>query len=294
MIAGSSGFLGTALREALARAGHHVVRLMRSDSPSAYDSRWDPYAGQVDLRVIESADVVVNVAGAEMVRPWTSSRRAKILESRVATTATLARAVAAVDSRPAFLSQSGVAAYGSDRGDAVLTEETPAVPDDGFLHRVVVQWEAATEVAEEAGARVCRLRTGAALSRRGGALQLMLPPFRLGLGGRMGSGRQYFPALSLDDWVGAVLFLGAHESGAGPFNFAAPEPPTNAEFTAALGRALHRPTRLTMPAPVLKRVFGELSGELLGSHRAVPRALESLGYQFRHRDIDQILAAALA
>jgi hypothetical protein len=294
VVAGSSGFLGTALREALAHAGHEVVRLSRGTSLSAYDSQWDPQAGQVDLDVIGSADVVVNLAGAQMIRPWTTARRQLIRSSRVDTTATLAQAIAATDRKPVFLCQSGTDAYGTDRGDTVLSEETPPpAADSGFLHQVVRDWEAATEPAREAGARVCLLRTGAALSRRGGALHVMLPPFRLGLGGRAGSGQQYFPALSLADWVRAVLFLGGHESASGPFNLTGPVPVTNAEFTQALGRALHRPTRMVLPEPVLRRLFGELSSMLLGSHRAVPRALEAAGFEFHHRTVDDIVAAAL-
>jgi uncharacterized protein len=292
VIAGSSGFLGAALRDALARAGHDVVRLMRAESPSPYDSRWDPYAGQVDLDVIESADVVVNLAGSPLARPWTSSQRASIRGSRVASTATLSKAVAATDRRPAFLAQSAIAAYGSDRGDEVL-EESTAPRGGGFLHDVVSEWEEATEAAEQAGARVCRMRTGIVLHRSGGALRSMLPAFRLGVAGRLGSGRQYFSTISLQDWVAAVLFLGSAPASSGTFNLTGPQPVTNAEFTEALGRRLHRPTRLAVPAVVLRTVLGEASGELLGSLRVVPAALEAAGFGFQHRGIDETLAAAL-
>jgi uncharacterized protein len=292
VIAGSSGFLGTALREALAREGHQVVRLMRGGSPSAYESQWDPYAGEVDLDVIGSADVVVNLAGVNVARPWTSKNRTAIRDSRIATTMTLAKAIAAVDTRPAFLAQSAIAAYGSDRGDTALTEAT-AAEGGGFLHGVVREWEAATEAAERAGARVCHLRTGVVIDRRGGALQAMLPIFRLGLGGRLGSGRQYFSVISLADWVGAVLFLGSAPQTSGAFNLTAPVPPTNAEYTAALGRRLHRPTRATVPAVVLRKTLGELSGELLGSLRVLPAGLEAAGYTFAHRTVDEVLSAGL-
>jgi uncharacterized protein len=315
VIAGSSGFLGTALREAFARDGHEVVRLLRGDSPSPSDSRWDPAAGQVDLDVIASADVVVNVAGAPLARPWTSSHREAIRQSRVDSTSTLAQAIADVGGGPAFLAQSGIAAYGSDRGDTVLQESTPA-EGGGFLHTVVREWEAATAPAEEAGARVCHLRTGVVIDRRGGPLPLMLPAFRLGLGGPIGSGEQYFSVISLEDWVGAVRFLGAGgepsgEPSGGPsggpsaeqggeaepsgdFNLTAPLPPTNEEFTKALGTLLRRPTRLRVPAFVLEKALGELSGEILGSLRVVPAALESAGFRFRHRNVDAILDAALS
>jgi uncharacterized protein len=302
VIAGSSGFLGTALRDAFARDGHEVVRLVRSDSPSPSDSTWDPAAGQVDLDVIASADIVVNVAGAPLARPWTSSQREAIRKSRVDTTSTLARAIADVGGGPAFLAQSGIAAYGSDRGDAVLHESTPA-EGAGFLHEVVREWEAATAPAEQAGARVCHMRTGVVIDRRGGPLPLMLPVFRLGLGGPIGSGEQYFSVISLKDWVGAVRFLGAGggpggEQGgdkpAGDFNLTAPLPPTNEEFSKALGARLRRPTKLRVPAFVLEKTLGELSGEILGSLRVVPAALESAGYRFEHRNVDAIVDAALS
>jgi uncharacterized protein (TIGR01777 family) len=292
VIAGSSGFLGTALRDGLARAGHDVVRLMRGDSPSPYDSRWDPYAGQVDLDVIASADVVVNVAGSPLARPWTTSQREAIHDSRVTTTSALARAVAAVSSRPAFLAQSAIAAYGSDRGDTVLDESTPA-EGGGFLHEVVRDWERASEPAAESGARLCHLRTGVVIDRRGGPLPLMLPVFRLGLGGPLGTGEQYFPVISLADWVGAVLHLGSRQSTSGVYNLTAPEPPTNAEFTEALARALHRSARLRVPASLLRRGLGEVSGEVLGSLRVRPTRLEESGYRFQHRTVEQVIDAGL-
>jgi uncharacterized protein len=293
VIAGSSGFLGTALRDALARAGHDVVRLMRGDSPSRYDSRWDPEAGQVDLTVIESADVVVNLAGAPLARPWTASHRRAIHDSRVRTTATLADAISAVGSRPAFVAQSAIAYYGSDRGDTVLDETTPPA-GGGFLHEVVQDWEAATRAAKKAGARVCHLRTGIVLDRRGGPLPLMLPVFRLGLGGPLGSGEQYFSVVSLADWTSAVLYLGENDAAAGPYNLTAPQPPTNAEFTAALGRQVHRPARLRVPAQVLRTTLREASGELLGSLRVVPARLESAGFAFRQRTVDDVITAGLS
>jgi uncharacterized protein len=293
VIAGSSGFLGTALRDALARAGHDVVRLMRGDSPSRYDSRWDPAAGQVDLSVIEAADVVVNLAGAPLARPWTASHRKAIRASRVSTTATLAEAISAVGNRPAFLAQSAIAYYGSDRGDVVLDETTPPA-GGGFLHEVVQDWEAATLAAEKAGARVCHLRTGIVIDRRGGPLPLMLPVFRLGLGGPLGSGEQYFSLVSLADWTSALLYLGENKATAGPYNLTAPQPPTNAEFTAAMGRRLHRPTKLRVPEPVLRTTLREASNELLGSLWVVPGRLQSAGFAFRHRTADDVVAAGLA
>jgi uncharacterized protein len=292
VVAGSSGFLGTALRDALAREGHEVVRLVRADSPSPYDSRWDPYAGRIDQRVVESADVVVNLAGAPIVRPWTASARESIMSSRVSSTRTLAAAVAGCSSPPVLLAQSGTDRYGTGHGDAVLDEST--VPQGGsFLTRVLEEVEDATAAAEAAGARVCHLRTGAVLSRGAGAFKIMLPFFRLGVGGRVADGRQYFPVISLRDWVRAAVHVATDENARGPHDLTAPEPPTNAEFTEALGAALHRPTRMTLPRPVLEKGFGDLSQVLLNSLRVVPARLLSQGFEFRDRTVAEVVAAAL-
>ncbi len=292
LIAGSSGFLGTALREALAREGHEVVRLMRGASPSPYDSRWDPAAGQVDQQVVESADVVVNVAGSPIVRPWTAPVRDSIMNSRVSTTRTLSRAVARCSDPPVLLAQSGTDRYGSGHGDAVLDEST--VPQGGsFLTRVLEEVEGATAEAESAGARVCHMRTGAVLSRGSGAFKVMLPFFQLGVGGRVADGRQYFPVISLRDWVRAAIHLGGDESARGPHNFTAPEPPTNAEFTAALGQALRRPTVTFLPRPLLEKGFGDLAQVLLNSLRVVPDRLLAEGFEFRDRTVDEVVVTAL-
>lgn len=292
VIAGSSGFLGTALRQALARDGHEVVRLVRGESPSPYDSRWDPAAGRVDQRVVESADVVVNLAGAPIVRPWTTAVRRSIMDSRVASTRTLADAVARCPDPPVLLAQSGTDRYGTGHGDAVLDEST-APQGQSFLMQVLEHVEGATADAERAGARVCHLRTGAVLARGSGAFKVMLPFFRLGVGGRVADGRQYFPVISLRDWVRAALHLAGDETARGPHNFTAPEPPTNAEFTRAMGAALHRPTVMTLPRPVLEKGFGDLSKLLLNSLRPVPAKLLAEGFEFRDRNVDEVVATAL-
>jgi uncharacterized protein len=292
VIAGSSGFLGTALREALARDGHDVVRLVRTDSPSVRDSRWDPDAEQVDRDVIASADVVVNLAGAPIVRPWTAAVRDSIMGSRVSSTRTLARAVADCAEPPVLLAQSGTDAYGTGHGDAVLDEST-APQGESFLMRVLEEVEGATAVAETAGARVCHLRTGAVLARGSGAFKVMLPFFRLGVGGRVADGRQYFPVISLRDWVRAAVHLSRDDTARGPHNLTAPEPPTNAEFTRAMGAALHRPTAMFLPRPVLEMGFGDLAQVLLNSLRPVPAKLLEEGFEFRDRTVDEVVAAAL-
>jgi len=292
VMAGASGFLGTALREALAEQGDEVVRLTRGEDPSVDSSTWDPQRGQVDQSIIESADVVVHLAGSPIVRPWTAGVRESILSSRLSTARTLAKAVARCEKPPALLVQSGTDRYGSGHGDAVIDESTPP-RRGGFLTRVVEQVEDSAAVAERSGARVCHLRTGAVIARGSGAMKVMLPFFRLGLGGRVADGSQYFPVVSLRDWVGAVQHLARDTSAHGPHNLTAPEPPTNAEFTKAMGAALHRPTRMVLPRPVLEKGFGELSEVLLNSLRVVPAKLQSEGFEFQDRTVDEVIAAAL-
>jgi len=292
VIAGSSGYLGTALRDRLAQEGHDVVRLVRGPSATPSESTWDPYAGEVDQAVVGGADVIVNLAGAPIARwPWTATHRQSILRSRVVTTATLARAVAAAASPPAFLAGSGVARYGADRGDEVLTES--ASDGDGFLADVVRAWEDAAQPAVAAGARVCHLRTSVVLGPGGGAFSLLSLPFRLGLGGRLGSGRQWFSAVSLGDWARAVLFLAADDRASGPYNIACPEPATNADFTQVLAAALHRPAKLSVPAAALRATLGGLAAQVLGSLRVVPQRLTAAGFGFDQPDLPAVVRAAL-
>ncbi len=292
VVAGSSGFLGTALRDRLARDGHEVVRLIRGDAATPSESSWDPYAGEVDAEVIAGADVVVNLAGAPIERwPWTDAHREQIRRSRVESTATLAAAVAAAPDPPVLLAGSGASRYGGDRGGETLPESSS--DGTGFLAEVVRDWETATAPAAAAGARVCHLRTTVVLGPGGGAFALMSLPFRLGLGGTIGSGEQYFPAISLSDWVSAVLFLAATPDAAGAYNLAAPEPVTNAEFTAILAERLHRPARLRAPASLLRAVLGDLAQTLLGSLRVVPERLLAAGFSFEQPDMAAIVRAAL-
>jgi uncharacterized protein (TIGR01777 family) len=291
VLAGASGFLGTALRARLADAGHEVVRLVRRPAAAASESTWDPYAGEVDAGLVAGADVVVNLAGVSLVHwPWTESYRRQILQSRIRTTETLARAIADAATPPALVVASAVARYGVDRGDERLTEDSS--DGEGFLPDVVRAWEAAADPARESGARVCHLRSGVVIDRSGSALRLMRLPFWLGLGSRIGSGAQYFPIISLEDWVRAALFVTGSD-GSGAFNLAGPEPPTNTEFTQALASALHRPAFLRAPAIVLRTVLGDVSWELLGSRRVLPKRLADAGFEFDHRDVDAIVAAGL-
>jgi len=292
VVAGSSGFLGTALRDRLARDGHQVFRLVRGEASTSTESSWDPYAGRVDDDLIDSADAVVNLAGAPIAHwPWTESYKRTLLDSRLSTTSLLAGAIARTGGTTALVNGSGIDAYG-DTGDAVRDEQAPY--GSTFLADVVRQWEAATAPAADAGARVVLLRTAPVLHADGGVLGLVKIPFLLGLGGRVGSGRQWFPVISRDDWVDAVVFLLTHPETSGPFNLVTPKPVTNAEFTRVLGQELHRPAVVPVPAAPLRLVAGELSQQLLGSLGAAPRALTGAGFEFRHPDVHTVVHAAFA
>jgi uncharacterized protein (TIGR01777 family) len=292
VMAGASGFLGRAWREHLARQGHDVVRLVRGEAMSAQESRWDPYRGQVDQDVIDSADVVANLAGAPIARwPWTSSYKRTLRDSRVRTTLTLAEAIARSPTRPAFVAQNGIAAYG-DRGDETLTEAS-STPADSTLARICLEWEAATLPAADAGSRVCVMRSAVVLHRSGSALKPLIPVFRAGLGGPLGDGRQHFATISLNDWLRGATFLATEESTRGVYNLVAPEPATNAEFTRELGRLLSRPTFLRVPAWPVRQVLGELADELLGSVRLRPQRLLAAGFVFEQPTVTAQLAEAL-
>jgi uncharacterized protein (TIGR01777 family) len=293
VIAGASGFLGTAWRDHLAREGHEVVRLVRGEALAPSESHWDPYAGQVDRDVIESADVVANLAGAPLAHwPWTESYKRTFVDSRVATTRTLAQAVAASERKPAFLAQSGISGYG-DRGDVRLTEDEPTDADT-FMGDVARQWEAATRPAAGGGVRLVVMRTSVLLDRRGGALKLMLPAFKVGLGGPIGSGDQYLSTISLRDWVRAASHLASSEASTGVYNVSAPNAATNADLGRALGRILHRPSAVKVPAFVLDTLAGTVSSELLSSTRVEPARLLAEGFRFDHPSLDERLAAALS
>ncbi|MBD8869868.1 TIGR01777 family oxidoreductase [Nocardioides donggukensis] len=294
VIAGSSGFLGTALRRTLDERGHETVRLVRREAGPG-QSRWDPYAGTLDQSVVDSADVVVNLAGSPTAgNPHSKSWARELEESRVTTTRVLAEAVARSHGSghsPAYLAGNGISWYG-DHGDQVLDEGADS-RGEAFLTRVSRVWQAATEPAAEAGARLCLLRTAPVLDRRSAPLKQLLPLFRLGLGARLGDGRQFFPIISLRDWVGAVTHL-VEGDGEGPHNLCCPITPTNGEFTEALARAVHRRAFLFAPAPVLGVAAGRMSPELLGSVRAEPAALMRAGYDFADDDVRDVLATGLA
>lgn len=292
VLAGVSGFLGTAWRDHLAREGHEVVRLVRGEALSASESRWDPYSGQVDRELVESADVVGTLSGAPLAHwPWTASYKRTFTESRVATTRTLAEAVAASDRKPAFVAQNGIAGYG-DRGDAPLTEES-AFDADSFMGRVTRAWQDATTPAVESGARTVVMRSGVVLDRHGGAMKPLLPLFKAGLGGPVGDGAQYFSTISMPDWLRAATHLAVDDDASGVYNVSAPNATTNADFGKELGRMLHRPAVLKAPAWAIRRVVGDVSSELLNSTRVEPARLLEEGFVFEHPTLNERLAAAL-
>jgi uncharacterized protein (TIGR01777 family) len=291
VIAGASGFLGQNLARELVGRGHAVTALVRRPTSAPDESRWDPYAGRIDQAVVDAADVVVNLAGSPTAgNPHSGKWARELRESRVTTTRVLAEAVAAAERRPALLAGNGISYYG-DHGDEELTEEADS-RGDSLLTSVTREWQAATVAAQEAGARVCVLRTSPVMDRGAPPLKQLRLLFRSALGGRLGSGRQYMPMISLQDWVESVAHLAEHETASGPFNLVCPHVPTNREFTEALAAAVHRPAVAPVPATLIRLGGGQMAPELLGSVRAVPAALEASGYRFRHRDVGAVLAAA--
>lgn len=293
VVAGASGFIGHALVPALRADGHDVRRLVRGPQASGDAIRWEPARHQIDVGAMKDADAVINLAGENVAGGrWTAARRERIRRSRVDATQTLVDAVAKQPKPPAlFITASAVGIYG-DRGDAEVTED--ASDGRGFLAEVCREWEAAASVVETRGVRLVRLRFGVVLGADGGALAKMRPIFRLGLGGPIGSGRQWMSWVSRDDAIGVVQFAIANANCRGAVNVVAPSPVTNRDFTAELGRALRRPEILPVPAWLLRTVFGQMADEtLLASTRVKPARLDEWGYRFRHPTLRDALTAIL-
>lgn len=292
LIAGSSGFLGTHLTQRLRADGHVVRRLVRSSTSAADTSVWDAYAGTVDADEIEAADVVINLAGSPTAgNPHSGKWARELRRSRVATTRVLAEAIAASSSKPTFLAGNGISYYG-DRGDTVLTEDSPS-QGDALLTEVTREWEAAAHPAVDSGARVCILRTAPVMDRRSAPLKPLLPLFKLGLGGRIGSGDQHMAMISLRDWVGAVTFLVEHAEVSGPVNLCCVTTPTNAEFTDTLASLVGRKARLAAPAALVKVATGDLGPELLGSLNVRPQVLLDAGYVHQDPGVRAVLSTGL-
>jgi len=288
VVAGGSGFIGSRLIPALLADGHSVVLLTRRSGARAPAGaaavQWTGRPGGARLSALDGADAVVNLCGVGVAdRPWTDSRRREILDSRVESTAALVEGIAAASPRPrALINASAVGWYGapSEGGES-------APRGTGYLPEVCARWE--EEALKAKGARVVLLRIGVVLGAEGGALARMLLPFRLGVGGRLGSGEQWFPWIHVDDVVGMIRAALADERWSGPINAVAPNPATNAEFTRALGAALHRPTVFPVPAFALKLLLGDMSVLLLGSQKLLPSAALTRGYAFRHPRVDEAL-----
>jgi uncharacterized protein len=292
IIAGSSGFIGTALIDRLRSDGHEVVRLVRRTRQRSDEVSWNPAAGDLDPAALTDADVAVNFAGVGVGdKRWTEAYKGQILSSRVDSTVTLSRAIAAADSGPGVLLNASAIGFYGDRGDEVLDENS--APGDGFFPDVCRAWEAATQAAEEAGVRVCNLRTGLVVGPDGGLMKRLVPIYKAGIGGPLGSGKQYQSWVSLADAINAMVFLMTAEVS-GPVNLTGPTPVPNAVFSDALGKALHRPSLLPAPKFGLKLVLGEFADNTLESTRAVPRVLAEAGYEFIHPDVDRALRWAVA
>lgn len=299
-ITGATGLVGRRLVAALTERGDDVTVLTRNPDRArarlgggVTAAAWDPLAGPAPADALADRDAVVHLAGEPVAQRWTAAAKARIRASREQGTANLVAGIAALPeaSRPRTLvSASGVGYYGA-RGDEPVDERTP--PGDDFLARVCVAWEREAAAAAEHGTRVVRLRTGVALDASGGALGKMLPPFRLGVGGPVAGGRQYLPWIHVDDLVAFYLTAIDDERWSGAYNATAPEPPTNADFSRALGRALRRPAVLPVPRLALKLLYGEMEIIVTTGQRAVPRRALDAGFRFAHPQLDEALRSAL-
>ncbi|MEH0845788.1 TIGR01777 family oxidoreductase [Micromonospora sp. CPCC 205711] len=294
LMAGASGFLGTRLVDRLTADGHQVTRLVRRPPRASDERQWNPSAGQLDPAVVAEADAVVNLAGAGVGdKRWDDAYKQLIRSSRVDSTTTLAIAIAGLPAadRPTVLLNSSAVGWYGNTGDRAVEEDSPA--GEGFLADVCRVWEAATRPAEDAGVRVVRLRTGLPLHRDGGLLKPQLLPFKLGIAGRLGSGRQWLPWISMRDWLDAAVFLLDRGDVAGPVNGVGPTPVTNAEFTRELARQLHRPAIIPIPAVALKVALGGFAHEALTSTRVLPGVLTRANFRYTHPDLSSALHAAL-
>jgi uncharacterized protein (TIGR01777 family) len=278
LISGASGLIGSALVPSLESHGYEVIRLVRQQTDKSNEVPWDPMC-PIPPEQVSGYDAIIHLSGESITGRWTSAKKARIRDSRVISTRNLSEALAKFENPPkTFLCASATGYYGS-RGDEVLTEESPA--GAGFLPEVCQEWESATEAAAISGIRTANLRTGIILSREGGALKPMLLPLRLGLGGRIGSGRQWWSWIHIEDFVAAVHHILQNESVKGPVNMVSPNPVTNAEFTKTLAKALKRPAIFTIPAFAARIALGQLAEEaLLASARVQPKKLLESGFQF--------------
>jgi uncharacterized protein (TIGR01777 family) len=290
-IAGSSGLIGSALTSALRAADHRVLRIVRRAPSHADELFWNPDLGEFDASALRGVDAVVNLCGVNVGgKRWSGAFKQSLRDSRIEPTEVLSAAVVEAGV-PVLINASAVGYYGDSR-DRVVDESAPS--GSGFLAGLCRDWEAAAESATDAGVRVVVLRTGLVLAPNGGLLGRIKPLFQFGLGARLGNGRQYMPWITLEDEVRVLLFAIGHDVS-GPVNATGPAPVTNAEFTAALGRALNRPTPMFVPGFALRTLLGEFADEgVLGGQRAIPAALERAGFEFHHNTVGEALSYATA
>ncbi len=289
-VTGASGLIGSALVPVLQEAGHGVISLVRRTPSAENEARWDPEASTIDVEALRGVEVIIHLAGENIGQRWTETSRRRILDSRVLGTRLIAQTAAALDPQPAFLAASAMGFYGQ-QGDRELTETSPR--GEGFLGNVVAAWEEAAEPARQAGVRVVQLRQGLVLSREGGALGRMLLPFRLGAGGRIGSGRQWWSWVAIDDVAAAYLFA-LERPLEGVYNLAAPEVVRNADFVDKLGNVLSRPTIFPLPGVAVRLAFGEMGEEmLLGGQRIDSERLRGEGFEFAYPELEGALRHVL-
>lgn len=294
LVTGSTGLVGSALIPSLKAEGHQVVRLVRSEpKDAATEIYWNPEQGTINAAELEGLAAVVHLAGENLAEGrWTDEKKKRIRESRVQGTKLLSEALAQVSAKPEVLVSASAIGFYGNRGDEILTEQSASGSD--FLAEVCREWELATQAAAQAGIRVVNLRFGVIFSPQGGALKKMLTPFRLGVGGKLGSGHQYMSWIAIDDAVGAIEHALANETLRGPVNTVAPQPVTNSEFTKAIGRTLSRPTIFPVPAFAARLMFGEMANEtLLTSQRVEPLRLKESGYVFKYPELQGALRHVL-
>jgi uncharacterized protein (TIGR01777 family) len=293
LVTGSTGLVGSVLVPSLRSKGHEVLRAVRSSPKGADEIQWDPERGTIDVAKLVNLDAAVHLAGESVADGrWSDEKKRRILDSRVKGTRLLSETLARLNPKPGVLVSASAIGYYGSRGSEVMTEESTT--GEGFLASVSRQWESSTSAAAEAGIRVVSLRIGIVLSVKGGALGKMLPPFKLGLGGKVGDGKQFMSWIAVEDVVGIIEHALEDKSLSGPVNTVAPSPVTNAEFTKALGQAISRPTIFPLPAFAARLAFGEMADEtLLSSTRVLPERLTKSGYKFQFSQLDVALRNAL-